>query len=110
MKYLADTNVLSEAVKLIPDRSVLNMIGKHRNEILTAAPVWHELQYGCFRLPVSRKRKIIESYLNDLLNGTCQFFRMMTGLPNGTPENGQGWHPKDEPRRLQTVRLQQSPK
>ncbi len=67
MKYLLDTNVLSEAVKIIPDRSVLDMLEKNRNEIVTAAPVWHELQYGCCRLPISRKREIIESYLNELL-------------------------------------------
>lgn len=67
MKYLLDTNILSEAIKITPNRSVLNMLERHRNEIVTAAPVWHELQYGCFRLPISRKRKIIESYLNDLL-------------------------------------------
>lgn len=67
MKYILDTNVLSEAVKTVPDRSVPDMLEKNRNDIATAAPVWHELQYGCLRLPVSRRREIIESYLSDLL-------------------------------------------
>jgi len=29
----------------------------------TAAPAWHELLFGCERLPPSRKRQAIESYL-----------------------------------------------
>ena len=67
MKYLLDTNVLSEAVKTVPNRHVMTMFEKHQEEIVTASPVWHELQYGCRRLPVSRKREIIESYIEDVI-------------------------------------------
>jgi tRNA(fMet)-specific endonuclease VapC len=67
MKYILDTNVLSEAVKTEPDRHVMAMLEKHQAEIATASPVWHELQYGCLRLPVSRKREIIESFLEDVI-------------------------------------------
>jgi len=63
IKYLLDTNVLSEAVKALPDRYVMEMLEKHQDEIVTAAPVWHELLYGCLRLPVSRKREMLEAYL-----------------------------------------------
>ncbi|SPD74301.1 conserved hypothetical protein [uncultured Desulfobacterium sp.] len=67
IKYLLDTNVLSEAVKTIPDRYVMEMLAKYQDEIVTAAPVWHELLYGCLRLPVSRKREMIEAYLEDVV-------------------------------------------
>jgi tRNA(fMet)-specific endonuclease VapC len=60
MKYLLDTNILSEAVKTAPKMSVLNKLEKFQRDIATAAPVWHELQFGCQRLPSSRKRQIIE--------------------------------------------------
>lgn len=70
MKYLIDTNVLSEAVKTVPDKSVMNMLERHQHEIATAAPVWHELQFGCQRLPQSRKREIIASFLNDIVKRT----------------------------------------
>lgn len=63
MKYLIDTNVLSEALKTVPDKSVLKMFEKWEKEIVTAAPVWHELQFGCQRLPRSRKREAIASFL-----------------------------------------------
>jgi predicted nucleic acid-binding protein len=39
MKYLLDTNVLSEAVKTAPDKSVMKMLERHQHEIVTAAPV-----------------------------------------------------------------------
>ena len=67
MKYLLDTNVVSECVKTTPKESVLHRLEKHEHEIVTAAPVWHELQYGFRRLPRSRKRTMIESFLNDVV-------------------------------------------
>ena len=70
MKYLIDTNVLSEAVKTVPDKSVMRMLEKYQHEIVTAAPVWHELQFGCQRLARSRKREIIASFLNDVVKRT----------------------------------------
>ncbi len=70
MKYLLDTNVLSEPVKTAPDKSVMEMLERHQDEIVTAAPVWHELQFGCQRLPRSRKREVIASFLNDVVKRT----------------------------------------
>lgn len=67
IKYLLDTNVLSEALKTEPNPSVLARLEKHQNEIATASIVWHELNYGCYRLPVSRKREIIRSFLDKTL-------------------------------------------
>ena len=63
MKYLLDTNVFSEGVKSVLDNSVLKKFEKHQHEVVTAAPVWHELQFGCYRLPRSKKREIIASFL-----------------------------------------------
>jgi tRNA(fMet)-specific endonuclease VapC len=70
MKYLIDTNVLSEAMKTAPNKSVMKMLESRQHEIVTAAPVWHELQFGCQRLPRSRKREIIASFLNDIVKRT----------------------------------------
>lgn len=67
MRYLLDTNVLSEGVKSRPDQKVMAMLQKHEKDLVTAAPVWHELRYGCLRLPPSRKREIIEAYLEDVV-------------------------------------------
>jgi tRNA(fMet)-specific endonuclease VapC len=84
LKYLLDTNVLSEAVKADPNRKVMAMLERHQDEIATAAPVWHELLFGCLRLPVSRKREMIEAYLEDVV------LRNMDILPYD--ERSAEWH------------------
>ena len=84
MKYLLDTNVLFEAVKADPNRKVMAMLEKHQDEIATAAPVWHELLFGCLRLPVSRKREMIETYLENVV------LRNMDILPYD--ERSAEWH------------------
>jgi tRNA(fMet)-specific endonuclease VapC len=90
MKYLLDTNVLSESVKTSPQKSVLNLTERHQHEIVTAAPVWHELFYGCQRLPVSRQREIFETFLHDVLKPN------MTILPYD--ERAAEWHAKERAR------------
>jgi tRNA(fMet)-specific endonuclease VapC len=90
MKYLLDTNVLSEAVKSVPDKNVMAMFEKHQDEIITAAPVWHELQFGCERLPKSYKKEIIESFLNNIVK------RSMLILPYD--QKAAEWHAKERAR------------
>jgi tRNA(fMet)-specific endonuclease VapC len=62
-RFLLDANVLSEAVRPSPHPGVLARLREHREEVATAAPVWNELLYGCARLPPSRRREAIESFL-----------------------------------------------
>ena len=90
MVYLLDTNVLSEAVKTTPSRGVMDMLEKHQEEIVTASPVWHELQYGCRRLPVSRKREMIEAYIEDVIR------QNMVILPYD--ERAAAWHAEERAR------------
>ncbi len=90
MKYLLDTNVISEAVKTVPHKSVLKMLEKFQHEIATAAPVWHELQFGCQRLPHSRKREVIASFLNDIVKRTIPI------LPYD--DKAAEWHAKERAR------------
>ena len=67
LRYLLDTNVLSEPLRPQPDRRVLDWIEEHRGEVATAAPVWHELRFGCQRLPPSARRQKLERYLEEVL-------------------------------------------
>ena len=67
LQYLLDSNVLSEPLRPAPDRRVLRWIEKHREAAATAAPVWHELRFGCNRLPPSTKRQMLERYLEEVL-------------------------------------------
>lgn len=61
--------MLSEPIKSIPDRRVLEAIRRHDGELATCAIVWHELRYGAARLPVSKKRRAIETYLDEGIRG-----------------------------------------
>jgi tRNA(fMet)-specific endonuclease VapC len=90
MKYLLDTNVISEAVKSVPDKNVMAMLEKHQDEIITAAPVWHELQFGCERLPKSHKKDIIASFLVNIVK------RTMLILPYD--KKAAEWHAKERAR------------
>jgi tRNA(fMet)-specific endonuclease VapC len=67
LKYLLDTNVLSEPLFPAPDRRVLRRLRDHQDEIATASVVWHELRFGCYRLPRSARRTAIEEYLNEVV-------------------------------------------
>jgi len=67
VKYLLDTNVVSEPLRPKPDERVLARLRVHEGEIALPSPVWHELHFGCVRLPRSRRRRSIERYLSDIV-------------------------------------------
>ena len=67
MKYLLDTNVVSEPLRPKPSRKVLRKLGSHGGETAIASIVWHELLFGCARLPESRRREAIERYLEEVV-------------------------------------------
>ena len=64
-RYLLDTNVVSELVKprAVRNPGVAARVTEEADGLVTCAPVWHELEYGCRRLAPGRKRKAIESAL-----------------------------------------------
>jgi tRNA(fMet)-specific endonuclease VapC len=52
-------------VKATPDPEVMRQLAAHEGELATCAIVWHELVYGTARLPRSRKRRVLEAYLEE---------------------------------------------
>jgi tRNA(fMet)-specific endonuclease VapC len=70
LKYLLDTNVVSETLRPSPSEKILMRLKQHQDEIAIAALVWHELWYGAKRLDPSRKRAAIEDYLEQVLAPT----------------------------------------
>ncbi len=66
-RFLLDTKVLSEPLKSTPNPSVITKLRRHRHEMTATTIVWHELWFGCYRLPMSRKRQHIEQYLNEVV-------------------------------------------
>ncbi len=70
VRFLLDTNVLSEPMRPRPDVRVLRQLEEHQEESAIAAPVWHELLFGWERLPSSPRREQIGSYLRDVVRAT----------------------------------------
>ncbi len=63
LRFLLDTNVVSEPLRPAPNRRLLARLGRHSGTMGIAAPSWHELRFGCERLPKSRRKEQIEDYL-----------------------------------------------
>ncbi|CUS03911.2 putative nucleic acid-binding protein [Candidatus Promineifilum breve] len=68
--FLLDTNAISEPLRPSPNQQFLNRIQENEGRIAIAAVVWHELLYGCWRLPASKRRNAIERYLFDVVRTT----------------------------------------
>ncbi|HVT45383.1 MAG TPA: type II toxin-antitoxin system VapC family toxin [Thermoanaerobaculia bacterium] len=64
LKYLLDTNVVSEPLRAKPQHGVVRRLVRHEDEIAISSVVWHELRFGAERLPASRRRDAIVQYLD----------------------------------------------
>ena len=67
MLYLLDTNVVSEPLRPEPSEGVVRKLRVHGEDSAIPAPVWHELRFGCARLPPSRRRDTLERYLGNVV-------------------------------------------
>jgi tRNA(fMet)-specific endonuclease VapC len=70
LRYLLDTSTVSSPVSKIPDAGIVERLDEHGHECAIAAPVWHELTYGCSRLPQGRRRAALVAYLNDVVRAS----------------------------------------
>jgi tRNA(fMet)-specific endonuclease VapC len=83
-RYLLDTNILSEPVKPDPSPAVMEQLQRHRNESVTAAPVWFELIHGVQQMPVSHRRDRLAQYLQELAYSDLQVL--------GYDQSAAHWH------------------
>ena len=72
--YLLDTNIISEPLKAIPDKKVLDSLKMNEGKTSLCSPVLHELQYGADRLPLSRKKTFILEYINSVIMPSLPIF------------------------------------
>ena len=66
LRWLLDTNVISEWVKPAPDAAVLKLLQRHQAACAMAAPSLEVLAYGFARLAPGRRRDQLESWLTGL--------------------------------------------
>ncbi len=63
LKFVLDTNVVSEPVKRRPSPLVLERLAREDGVLAITSVVWHELLFGVYRLPGGSKRDLIEDHL-----------------------------------------------
>jgi tRNA(fMet)-specific endonuclease VapC len=67
LHYLLDTSIISSPISKSPDPHVLKRLEEYGDACAIAAPVWHELTFGCKRLPAGKRRAALETYLADVV-------------------------------------------
>lgn len=60
MKYLLDSNVVSEPVKAKPDPAVIVWLDRYESECAVSTITLAELRYGIERLPEGKRRRQLE--------------------------------------------------
>lgn len=90
LKYLLDTSIVSAPISKAPDAGIVLRLSRHKHECAIAAPVWHELKFGCSRLPQGRRRAILEAYLRDVIQAAFPI------LPYD--ESAAAWHGRERAR------------
>jgi len=96
VRYLLDTNILSEPVAARPNPSVLYRIKANGASLGISSVTWQEMLYGMFLLPVGKRRDQIEDYL---------FRRVRASLPIiGFEERAALWQAEQRARLRQVGR------
>ncbi|MCA9941253.1 MAG: type II toxin-antitoxin system VapC family toxin [Anaerolineales bacterium] len=67
IKYLLDTNLVSEPVRKVPNQKVIKRLEAAAGELAIAATTWHELLFGVLRMDRSPRRTALEQYLLSII-------------------------------------------
>lgn len=71
IRYLLDTNVISETARPKPDAQAIRWLGQLSSIILSAVGVY-EIGSGIQRLPTGKKRAFLEEWFAELLASDCE--------------------------------------
>ncbi len=67
LRYLLDTNIVSDPISKKPSPKIVRKIRRLGDQCAIGAPIWHELRFGCDRLPKGKRRTAVESYLTEVV-------------------------------------------
>ena len=67
IRYLLDTNIISELVRPRPNPRVQERYHAHKHEGAVASTVWHELLYGVERLVPGKRRNKLARYMEEVV-------------------------------------------
>jgi tRNA(fMet)-specific endonuclease VapC len=83
-------SIVSSPITREPNPEIVRRLEKHGHESAIGAPVWHELVYGCQRLPQGKRRFALETYLADVVQASFPV------LPYD--ETAAAWHGRERAR------------
>ena len=66
LRFLLDTNVVSELTKPQPNLDVLQALAQHEADCAISAPTLEELGFGCHRLPAGARRDWLRRWVQGL--------------------------------------------
>lgn len=67
IRYLLDTNVISEPARPNCSDQVVDRLEAHSDEAALPSIVWHELVYGVQRMDEGRRRSYLAGYLREVV-------------------------------------------
>lgn len=67
LRYLFDTNALSEPIRPTPDAEFMKKFRTHRLHVAISAITWNEALFGLHRLPKGKRKDMIAEYLFDIV-------------------------------------------
>lgn len=94
LRFLLDANVLSELTRLRSDARVLARFKRYREQVCTAAPVFHELRFGVAAMADGARKTSLASFIDGLFTSGLEV------LPYDV--RAAVWH-ADERARLQKI-------
>jgi len=96
LRYLLNTNILSEPIAVRPNPFVLDRIKAKGASLAISSVTWQKVLYGMFLLPAGKRRHRIEDYL---------FRRILPALPIvGFEERAAQWQAEQRARLRQAGR------
>jgi tRNA(fMet)-specific endonuclease VapC len=66
VRWLLDTNIVSELARERPSAEVMRRFAQHEHELALPAVVWHELLYGVARLPAGQRRELLSNFVEQV--------------------------------------------
>ena len=67
IRYLLDTNIISEPARPDPSDQVVERLEAHSDEVALPSIVWHELVYGVQRMDEGKRRSYLADYLSEVV-------------------------------------------
>lgn len=65
LKYLLDSNIVSESSKPYPNKNVIETLTKKRNECCICTVTYFEMLHGVLRLDEGKRKERLMAYLNE---------------------------------------------